>query len=463
MHACREGEYGPLDDIPRTCVRHSTMTRFLSPPILSSHCMLLLNFPPTAEVLKFLRRICHQCCPAPVNSQILLNRTTGDVDSLLLLPAPPERSQSSRVSNDDPPTLVSHSVMGDRLRYLPTGLPTLDGRRGGEGGSGLRLRSVTEVVGRAGAGKTQFALQLVLMAAKYNQGSMYIDTEKKLVLERLRDMATATAAAAAETRYNPSFLESNQDGGIALGNDHFSFKTADTVLQNMTVKQPHSTEELVNVLEAAEEEILLRNQQHQQQQQHQHQHQQQQQQTSCTTFPVRLLIVDSIAAPLKRDFGPHSIPQRAATAFSIAQTLKRLAEQLHLAVIVINQVAIAGSNETKDHHHHHYQVAVRASLGMSWHHCVSTRILLDHDMDPHRDARHLHLEGYNEESHSSSLSSVVATSHHHGSQHRRSLSVVKSNWMPCLDCSFIITPVGIVECPPPVVLDRRENYDPQRY
>jgi RecA/RadA recombinase len=407
-----------------------------------------------------LRRICHQCCPKPVNSQVLLNQTTGDLDALLLqasapVVAPHERPQSDRLlphppSSDDPPPPihVSCSVMGDRFRYLPTGLPKLDRGSGGSGG-GIRLRSVTEVVGRAGAGKTQFALQLVLMAAKYNQGCMYIDTEKKLILERLRDMATVTATA--------------------RGNDDmFSFKTAETVLQNMTVKQPHSTAELVSVLDAAEEEILLRNQQH-------HLHQTSSSSSSSTrsggrpltTFPVRLLIVDSIAAPLKRDFGPQSIPQRAATAFSIAQTLKRLAEQLHLAVIVINQVGIAagggGSNDADnyhyrrqqqqqpDTHHHHHQVAVRASLGMSWHHCVSTRILLDHDVDPHRDAGHLVLAGGNDVSHSSNRTSSVGKSNSHGSQHRRSLSVVKSNWMPCLDCSFTITPVGIVECPPPVV------------
>lgn len=323
-------------------------------------------------------------------------------------------------------TVVSNFAIGDRMRYLPTGLPSLDGT----GCGGIRLGSVTEVVGRAGAGKTQFALQLVLMAAKYNQGAMYIDTEKKLILERLRDMAARRFSQSSSTYHQPSgtgdqfsygmsandsTLNVSGQGQHSSGGDHqelqkelFSFKSAGEVLQNMTVKQPHSTNELLSVLDVAEEEILHRNQQ--------------------STFPVRLLIVDSIAAPLKRDFGPSAIPQRAATAFSIAQTLKRLAEQLHLAVIVINQVAI----DTTSHHTANRggptlrldQVAVKASLGTSWHHCVSTRMLVDHEVDPHRDDAQLLADG----------------------NPCRSLSVVKSNWMPYLTFPFVITPVGIVEC-----------------
>jgi RecA/RadA recombinase len=344
-------------------------------------------------------------------------RTTKDWDDLLLLPAAAAQLEpaSSLLSQPDTP-LISSSAIGDRLRYLPTGLPTLDNL------GGIRLQSVTEVVGRSGAGKTQLALQMVVMAAKYNQGAMYIDTEKKLILERLRDMA-ARRVPHQEGDYDDRFprgMSSTSFNDPQDPNDYnnraqherlFSFKAADQVLQNMTVKQPHSTQELLNVLEAVEEEILVRNQQ-------------------STSFPVRLLIVDSIAAPLKRDFGPHSIPQRAATAFSIAQTLKRLAEQLHLAVIVINQVGIDGQQQQQQHGatFRSDQMAVRASLGTSWHHCVSTRILVDHDVDPHRDAN-----------------STTTTSSQAQNSHHRRLNVVKSNWMPPLAFPFTITPVGIVE------------------
>lgn len=284
------------------------------------------------------------------------------------------------------------------MRFLPTGLQSLD--RNGAGG--IRLGSITEVVGRAGAGKTQFALQLVLMAAKYDQGAMYIDTEKKLILERLRDMASQ--------RWSDNEVIGGPEASGSPSNvTPFTFKHPEDVLRNMTVRQPNSTEELLRVLESAEEEILHRNQQ--------------------ASFPVRILIVDSIAAPLKRDFGSNAVPQRAATAFSIAQTLKRYAEQLHLAVIVINQVGLEGgpsASSTATGGWRHDQVAVRAALGTSWHHCVSTRILVDHEVDPHRDGRQ---PQYSDDD----------------KTQLRSLNVIKSNWMPSTTISFEITPVGIVE------------------
>lgn len=325
------------------------------------------------------------------------------------------------------------------MRFLPTGLQSLD--RNGAGG--IRLGSITEVVGRAGAGKTQFALQLVLMAAKYHQGAMYIDTEKKLILERLRDMSAqrwshdntyvrrnqGVSHATFRADRGPAISQNkddDDDDGNAPSNAgiSFAFQHPDDVLRNMTVKQPNSTEELLKALETAEDEILHRNQ-------------------VASSFPVRILIVDSIAAPLKRDFGTNAVPQRAATAFSIAQTLKRYAEQLHLAVIVINQVGLEGSSYSAasggdGRQRRHDQVAVRAALGTSWHHCVSTRILVDHEVDPHRDG----------DGQPPDQNAVVNKSQW------RSLSVIKSNWMPYTTVPFEITPVGIAEADR--VLDENE-------
>ncbi|KAL3944109.1 MAG: hypothetical protein SGBAC_001840 [Bacillariaceae sp.] len=168
-----------------------------------------------------------------------------------------------------------------RLRYLPTGLESLDNILQG----GIRVGSVTELVGRAGAGR----------------------------------------------------------GGSSPSS--FTFKSPQQVLANLTVETPLSTEELIQTLDAAEELILHRNQQATAAATT----------TSTTTgtttattitattttttpiYPVRLLIVDSIAAPLTRDFGSDSVVQRSAAIFQCAQTLRRLAETLHLAVVVINQ------------------------------------------------------------------------------------------------------------------------------
>jgi RecA/RadA recombinase len=181
-----------------------------------------------------------------------------------------------------------------------------------------------------------------------------------------------------------------------------AFQHPDQVLRNVSVKQPKSTEELLQLLEGVEEDILHR--------------------TNEDAFPVRVLIVDSIAAPLNRDFGADLVPQRAATAFSIAQTLKRYAEQLHLAVIVINQAGVDGHSLGGNEEWKNDQTTVRAALGTSWHHCVSTRILVEQLY-----ASGAGYMGVGEES------------------QLRSLRVVKSNWMPYVSLHFEITPIGIVE------------------
>lgn len=296
---------------------------------------------------------------------------------------------------------VSNNVdLGNRIRYLPTGLRSLD--RDGEGG--IRLGNITEVVGRAGAGKTQFALQLVTMAAMLNQGAIYIDTEKKLTIQRLDEIASC--------RYRRMSSAHQQTGGDRIDPERpypdmngFKFKKPGQVLQNMTIKEPNSTRELQQVLDDIEEEILYRNQN--------------------SEFPVRLLIVDSIAAPLKRDFGADSAPQRAAAIFSISKTLKRYADQLHLAVVVINQVGLDDQSSSSRFHQPSTQVAVKAALGTSWHHCVSTRLLLDHEVDPHRES--------------------VSMSELDVANQSRSLTVSKSNYLPFFKTCFRIFPSGIEE------------------
>jgi RecA/RadA recombinase len=76
------------------------------------------------------------------------------------------------------------------MRYLPTGISSLDRHLRG----GVRVGTITELVGKAGVGKTQLAMQLCVMAARYGQGCVYIDTEQKLSLDRMREIASKRAS-----------------------------------------------------------------------------------------------------------------------------------------------------------------------------------------------------------------------------------------------------------------------------
>lgn len=144
---------------------------------------------------------------------------------------------------------------------------------------------------------------------------------------------------------------------------------ADLVLENVTVHKPLTTRELLDLLNQLDEEIKQRNAER------------------SERLPVRLLIVDSIAAPLRRDYSsPNSAMQRASAIFDIAHKLKQLADDFKLAVVVVNQVGGASGanntqrNDTLDNDGGEFT----GSLGTVWQHCISTRIALEHDGDPQR-------------------------------------------------------------------------------
>ena len=178
------------------------------------------------------------------------------------------------------------------------------------------------------------------------------------------------------------------------------------------VKTPSSTEELILTLSQVEEDILQRNL------------------TSNNIWPVRVLVVDSIAAPLRRDFGSDAYRQRSAAIFACAQTLQRLAETLHLAVVVINQVGAVGDSMQTSLH------SVKAALGTSWHHCVSTRLVLDQveiqETRPELEQYHGQEEGWTD---FGNLSSTKT----------RTVDIAKSNIVPHATIQFEICNAGIVD------------------
>lgn len=384
------------------------------------------------EIDELLQRIYRQCSAKGFSALKLLNETSQTFPS-----------QSQDLKNG----------FGDRIRCLPTGIHSLDHSLRG----GIRVGAVTELVGRAGTGKTQFCFQLCVLAAKYNQGALYIDTERKIALERLREMsrerifnhheaATVTGGQngkIADFSYNDGYSctplsvennlnHTNQSQTDLYHNNSrtFTYKQPEQIFANLTVESPSSTEELLNTLDAAEEIILHRNQEST---------------SDPSKYPVRLLVVDSIAAPMRRDFGSDAAPQRSAAVFRCAQTLKRLAETLNLAVIVINQVGadLSGNNVTDDNTQVQ-TVAVKAALGISWHHCVSTRLVLQNLITTHPSDDSL---GSAQQGNATELmaSKRLLMSKNRSKIDSRSVSVVKSNIAPFSTCQFQIKSFGIVE------------------
>eukprot|EP00956_Cyclotella_meneghiniana_P015361 scaffold23417_cov78-Cyclotella_meneghiniana.AAC.8 len=251
---------------------------------------------------------------------------------------------------------------------LSTGLPNLDNQLRG----GFPVSSITEIVGRAGCGKTHLSQQLCVLAATSGDGgTIYIDTENKMSVVRLKELAQESSNKRRRTE-TATLDQRNPD---------------ELVLENVTVHSARTTRELLDVLNGLEEEIILRNDEADQckrsvdnpgSQSH----------ATVQRLPVHLLIVDSIAAPLRLDYAsPNSAINRSSAIFEIAQKLKQLADKYQLAVVVTNQVgggywrsSDGQRNDSLDMNDGEFT----GSLGTVWQHCVSTRVVLEHNNDPNR-------------------------------------------------------------------------------
>lgn len=329
---------------------------------------------------------------------------------------------------------------------------------------GFRIGTITEVVGRAGVGKTQLAMQLCAVAARYEQGSVYIDTEKKISLRRLKEIAEERASAfnssipkssvsisVKEGEFCYDEVDKMSQGSNPEGNEaqseqaglHLAYKSAEEVLENITVHSPASTNDLLSVVAGIEEEILVRNQEAEELLRDS---------GMRTKFPVRLIVLDSIAAPARRDFGAESAPLRVSALFKVAQMLKRLADQLQVAIVVINQVGLTGDKRGWNHTNGgdgpstgSDLVSVSAALGTSWHHCVATRLVLEHERDPHR--LNTTLDDAHDQSvrQSSDIQDGDKEAWEFARGHIRTATVVKSNVTGLSSMVYEVTAIGLSE------------------
>ena len=190
---------------------------------------------------------------------------------------------------------------------------------------GIRVGTITELVGCAGTVKAQLALQSINTTAPLSDtvvgnggggGTIWIDTEQKLSLVRLHEMAMARCRSTQQS--NP--------------------KDVDTILENETVHSSSNINEFMHVLNSLENERLDLNtvaaaeaatagaisaSNH----------------PSGKKLPVRLIAIDSIAAAIGRELTSTTIvPQQAIRMMQIAKLLKRYVDHYSIAILIINQV-----------------------------------------------------------------------------------------------------------------------------
>jgi len=216
--------------------------------------------------------------------------------------------------------------------FLPTSLPSLDKFLYG----GIPSGSITEVVGPAGVGKTQFCHLLSILATLpkdqdgLDGGVIYFDTETTFSVDRIIEMAREKKV---EWFSDLSKLED--------------------LASRITVYKLNTSSDIVQRLNSLEEIIIEKN--------------------------VKLIILDSVASVARKEFDGNSMARRQETLSKEASILKYLAETFNIPVIVTNQVTtrfeFQGNDRDNNNRHRSY---VTPALGTLWAHCVNTRLVFEY-------------------------------------------------------------------------------------
>lgn len=214
---------------------------------------------------------------------------------------------------------------------IATGLPGIDSALGG-----ILEPGIVEIIGRSGVGKSQLAMTLsarfiaqgALAAGPSSvspHGVVFIDTEGKFPPRRCLEIA------------------------LGFSRDELSRGAIQAAMSAQLVclraKDSTGLRHIVDGLES----VMAR-------------------------VRARLVVVDSIAALIRRDFDTSGLRERQAHLSSIAAKLKQLADAYGAVVLVTNQVSgVLGEGEGGALP----SGMVRPALGMTWSHCVNTRLVLE--------------------------------------------------------------------------------------
>ncbi|MEK6891482.1 MAG: DNA repair and recombination protein RadA [Nanoarchaeota archaeon] len=173
------------------------------------------------------------------------------------------------------------------INYITTGCRNLNNLLGGKG---VESKSITEVFGAFGCGKTQLALSLAVnvQLPKENGGAngkaVYIDTEGTFRPERVKQFAEGIGA-------NP-----------------------EKVLKNIFVARAFNSDHQILLVEKINE--LVKNGE-----------------------PIKLVIVDSLTAHFRAEYsGRGQLADRQQRLNKYLHDLMKLAEQRNIAILVTNQV-----------------------------------------------------------------------------------------------------------------------------
>ncbi|KAK4257680.1 hypothetical protein QN277_007240 [Acacia crassicarpa] len=297
--------------------------------------------------------------------------------------------------------MTPESLLQLRTEKCTIGCPVLDRFLAG----GIPCNSLTELVAESGTGKTQFCLQLVLSAqlppsrGGLSASSLYIHTEFPFPFRRLRQLSTA-------------FLSSRSD--------IFTSSNSYDPCDNVFVHGVYSADEMLDIMPKIELFIQV---------------------NSKSQFPVKLIVIDSIAALFRSEFENtgFDLKRRSSLFFKISGNLKSMAKRFGLAVVLTNQVVdliggiTEGLNGIKVGNLSSLNSSGRrvcAALGIGWANCVNSRLFMSRNEDMIGGGR-------------SGMVGDEEGGVYQQSKTRRRLSVVFAPHLPESSCEFVITREGI--------------------
>ena len=294
----------------------------------------------TEECQELRRRICVHCAAKPETALSLLRQAPG-------------RETTSWTGHGN-----GHETEA-RNHIVPSGIPALDRQLNG----GFRVGNVTEIYGSAGTGKTQLAMHLCVAAAtNLGLASAYIETEEKFSMERLAEIAAAKSGCPFRSTSRP---KTDAETNYILETPEQRQRFHQIMSQILIYDSANSADKLKNVLSAVEIEACARYDSNHDDDGY-----------TARQAPLGVIVLDSIASPARRDFGKGDVASRAQFLMECANTLKRLAETLNLAVVVINHIGgTAFHNDNADVTDQ--ALDATGALGNSWHHCATTRLLIE--------------------------------------------------------------------------------------
>ncbi|CAK9169425.1 unnamed protein product [Ilex paraguariensis] len=291
----------------------------------------------------------------------------------------------------NPENLLQHPLPTPKCT---TGCPLIDRFLSG----GVPTNSITELVSESGCGKTQLCLQLLLAAqlpttlGGLASSSLYLHSEFPFPFRRLHQLS------------------------LSFRSSHPSLFASSDPLDRIFVHPLHSAEHLLDVLRRIDRFL----------------------EHPPTLFPLKLIIIDSIAALFRSEFEnkPSDLKRRSVLFFKISSKLKLQAKTFGLAVVVTNQVVdFVGSSDGMNglrvgNLGSLYSSGRRVcpALGISWANCVNSRLFLSRNEEVLGDESGLVETGSGD---------FVAV------QTKRHIHVLFAPHLPNSSCEYIIVREGV--------------------